>query len=324
MSKLNNETVLRTLGWKSSFADLRGAHLAEPNRSLHRVTEVQRTGLIVAPLLEDGRNDVPVGGKWFQRPERERPTVGDWVILDSTDGRLVELLPRTNLLTRLSPAGNGTVQLIAANVDTAFVVTSCNADFNVPRLERYVSVILEANIEPVIVLTKIDQALDPETYQTELHAAFPTITICAVNALNSQSVAALYPWCAEGQTIALLGSSGVGKSTIVNTLMGGEVQRTQAIREEDGKGRHTTTYRSAHLLPQGAVILDSPGMREFQMADANAGVAELFDDIEALAQACRFRDCAHNAEPGCAVQAAIARGQLDPRRLASYHKLRGQ
>ena len=316
--------MLRALGWKSSFADLRSAHLAEPDRSLHRVTEVQRTGLIVAPPLSGARSNVPISGKWFQRPERERPTVGDWVVLDTTDGKLLEVLPRSSLLARLSPAGNRTLQLIAANVDSAFVVTSCNADFNVPRLERYVSVVLEAGIEPVIVLTKIDQTPDPQAYQAELRSAFQTVAICGLNALEPAAARAREPWCGEGQTIALLGSSGVGKSTIVNTLMGGDVQRTQAIREEDGKGRHTTTYRSAHLLPQGAVILDSPGMREFQMADTDAGVAELFDDIEALAQACRFRDCAHNAEPGCAVQAALDDGRLDERRFASYKKLKGQ
>ena len=316
--------MLRALGWKSSFADLRSAHLAEPDRSLHRVTEVQRTGLIVAPPLSGARSNVPISGKWFQRPERERPTVGDWVVLDTTDGKLLEVLPRSSLLARLSPAGNRTLQLIAANVDSAFVVTSCNADFNVPRLERYVSVVLEAGIEPVIVLTKIDQTPDPQAYQAELRSAFQTVAICGLNALEPAAARTLEPWCGEGQTIALLGSSGVGKSTIVNTLMGGDVQRTQAIREEDGKGRHTTTYRSAHLLPQGAVILDSPGMREFQMADTDAGVAELFDDIEALAQACRFRDCAHNAEPGCAVQAALDDGRLDERRFASYRKLKGQ
>ena len=323
MSKHNNETMLQALGWKSSFRHVRSAQLAEPNRSVHRVTEVQRTGLIVAPSFDDERTDVPISGKWFQRSERERPTVGDWVVLDPTDGTLVEVLPRSSLLTRLSPSGNGSLQLIAANVDSAFVVTSCNADFSVPRLERYVSVILEAGIEPVIVLTKIDQTPDSDAYLAQLHSAFQTVACCALNALEPDTVSVLAPWCGAGQTIALLGSSGVGKSTIVNTLMGGEVQRTQAIREEDGKGRHTTTYRSAHILPQGAVILDSPGMREFQMAESSAGVAELFDDIEALAEACRFGDCAHNTEPGCAVQAALALGQLDERRLASYKKLKG-
>ena len=176
--------MLRALGWKSSFADLRSAHLAEPDRSLHRVTEVQRTGLIVAPPLSGARSNVPISGKWFQRPERERPTVGDWVVLDTTDGKLLEVLPRSSLLARLSPAGNRTLQLIAANVDSAFVVTSCNADFNVPRLERYVSVVLEAGIEPVIVLTKIDQTPDPQAYQAELRSAFKTVAICGLNALS--------------------------------------------------------------------------------------------------------------------------------------------
>ena len=284
---------------------------------------MQRTGLVVAPPLRSGRVEVPISGRWFQRSEEERPTVGDWIIVDSASGALVERLPRTSLLARLSPAGNGSLQLIAANVDTALVVTSCNADFSIARLERYVSVVLEAEIEPVIVLTKTDLIEQPDTYTKPLDKAFPTTQWLALNALENSTANALEPWCGEGQTIALLGSSGVGKSTLVNTLMGAQTQRTQAIREEDGKGRHTTTARSAHLLPQGGVILDSPGMREFQMTEASAGVAELFEDIERLAEACRFRDCAHNAEPGCAVQAAIAAGQLDKRRLDSYNKLKG-
>ena len=183
--------------------------------------------------------------------------------------------------------------------------------------------VLEAGIEPVVVLTKTDLVQQPNIYTQPLINAFPKTQWLALNALEATAAEALEPWCGEGQTIALLGSSGVGKSTLVNTLMGAQTQRTQAIREEDGKGRHTTTARSAHLLPQGGVILDSPGMREFQMTEASAGVAELFADIERLAQACRFRDCAHNAEPGCAVQAAIAAGQLDQRRLDSYNKLKG-
>ena len=323
MSKERDEIALRALGWKDAFARHLPSQYAQLNHQIHRVTQVQRTGLVVAPPLGSGGVEVPVSGKWFQRPEQERPTVGDWIIVDSGSGALVDCLPRTSLLARLSPAGNGNLQLIAANVDTALVVTSCNADFSIARLERYVSVVLEAGIEPVVVLTKTDLVQQPNIYTQPLIDAFPKTQWLALNALEATAAEALEPWCGEGQTIALLGSSGVGKSTLVNTLMGAQTQRTQAIREEDGKGRHTTTARSAHLLPQGGVILDSPGMREFQMTEASAGVAELFADIERLAQACRFRDCAHNAEPGCAVQAAIAAGQLDQRRLDSYNKLKG-
>ena len=323
MNKLSNNNVLRALGWRDEFAQHLPEQFNAQGWGVHRVTEVQRTGLVVAPQLASQTNAIPIAGKWFQRAEHERPTVGDWVVVDPAQTNVLAVLPRFSLLSRLSPAGNGSVQLLAANVDTAFVVTSCNADFSVPRLERYVAAVLEAGIQPVIVLTKIDLIASPSVYAEQLTDAFQNVAWHGVNALSETTLETLRPWCAAGQTIALLGSSGVGKSTLVNTLMGVPTQRTQAIREDDSKGRHTTTHRSAHLLPQGAVILDSPGMREFQISEAAGGIAELFADIETLAQACRFRDCAHNAEPGCAVRAALDRGELDERRLDSYNKLKG-
>ena len=283
-----------------------------------RVTAVHRTGLTVSPPLAV-IDEVPVGGRWFQLEPEARATVGDWVLLDPTSGTLEVVLERTSLIKRLNPAGE--VQLIAANIDTAFVVTSCNEDFSVARLERYLSVVMEAGIQPVVVLTKADLVADVAGHLDEVRALGSDVFVEAVNALDPLSVACLSAWCTSGQSIALLGSSGVGKSTLVNTLAGETLQATQAIREEDAKGRHTTTHRSLHLLPSGGVILDSPGMREFAIADAESGVTTVFADIEVLAENCRFNDCGHGAEPGCAVRAAIVAGDLDERRLDSYFKL---
>ena len=296
---------------------------ATPAKSMRvvRVTAVQRTGLQVAPRLSTGSDKVPLSGKWFRGPEESRPTVGDWVLVDAYSGALTHILPRLSLIKRLSPSGGG-VQLIAANVDAAFIVTSCNTDFSPARLERYLSVVMDSGIEPVLILTKSDLAAEVETFQDELQAQFRNISSFVVNALDEDSVAPLLPWCVGGQTIALLGSSGVGKSTLVNTLTGQQVQFTQSVREEDNKGRHTTTHRSLHKLPQGGVILDSPGMRELQIAEAEEGVDLLFADVDKLAQMCRFNDCAHQAEPGCAVRLAVNDGELDTRRLESYSKLK--
>jgi ribosome biogenesis GTPase len=183
---------------------------------------------------------------------------------------------------------------------------------------------MEADIQPLLVLTKTDLIDDASVYGDVLTERFPDIPQVLLNALEASAVASLEPWCAPGQTLALLGSSGVGKSTLVNSLLGGEVQTTAAIREEDGKGRHTTTNRSLHRLPQGGVILDSPGMRELQLAEAEEGLDQLFADVEALAAMCRFNDCSHAGEPGCAIAAALQAGELDHERFNSYLSLKAE
>jgi ribosome biogenesis GTPase len=308
--------ALTEIGWKPVFQQQLMAYPEHLQPA--RVVVVQRTGLTIAPPV-NGFDEVVIGGRFYQQEVEARPTVGDWVLVDPETGALEDVLERTSLIKRLSPAGE--VQLIAANIDTAFIVTSCNDDFNLARLERYLSVVMEAEIQPVVVLTKIDLTETPDDYLDEARTLGADIPIEAVNALDEESLAGLVGWCGAGQSIALLGSSGVGKSTLVNTLCGTQLQATQTIREDDAKGRHTTTHRSLHKLPQGGVILDSPGMREFQLADAEQGVGTVFADIEELAMGCRFNDCAHGGEPGCAVRAAIEAGRLDERRLESYLKL---
>ena len=246
--------------------------------------------------------------------------VGDWLLLDK-DGLFLRLLERFSLFSRKAAGTKVQSQLIGANVNTAFVVTSINEDFNLSRIERYLTLIQESGVEPVIVLTKVDLSANADQCVEAIHSLDPMLMVEAVNALASDSVAKLTPWCGEGKTVLFLGSSGVGKSTLVNTLMGDAIQATSGIREDDSKGRHTTTGRSLHSLPSGGLLLDTPGMRELQLADVEGGLERTFADITALAQSCRFADCGHSSEPGCAIVAALESGELEERRLENYRKI---
>jgi len=310
---------LADLGWSPVFQQQLTLEELE-TLTPARVFEVQRSGLKL--VFEGGEMDAPLGGRWFQGSPEDRPTVGDWVLVDRVSGAIERLLERKSLLKRMSVSRPGDVQLIAANVDVLFLVSSCNDEFNLSRMERYLALALEAGVQPVIVLTKADLAEDPDGFRAAAEALGRDLVVELVNALDPDSLAGLRAWCRRGQTVTLLGSSGVGKSTLINSLAGRDIQITGGIREDDAKGRHTTTHRSLHLLPDGGLLLDSPGMRELGIADADSGLSSAFEDVEALAAQCRFNDCGHESEPGCAVQAAIAAGQLDERRLESYRKLR--
>lgn len=253
--------------------------------------------------------------------EEDRPTVGDWVLVDRASLDPVRILNRASLFKRRAPGGDHRLQLVAANVDTVFIVASCNQDFNVPRLERYLVLAREVGVTPVIVLTKIDLTDTPETFAAEARDLQPGLRVELVNARDHGDVARLAGLCGRGETVALLGSSGVGKSTLVNSLRRSDTIATQAVRENDGKGRHTTTVREMHRLDKGGWLLDTPGMREFQIVDAREGLAEVFDDIVLLTLECRFTNCTHTTEPGCAIQAAMLQGTLTPDRLARWQKL---
>ncbi len=265
-------------------------------------------------LTEQGELSLPI------HSDLPSLTVGDWIILDA-EQRFVRELERSSVFSRKAAGSKLARQYIAANVDTLFIVCSLNQDFNLSRIERYLALANEAHVEPVIVLTKADLCDDVEDKRAQVQSLDPLLMIEAVNALDATDVDKLSSWCKAGRTVAFLGSSGVGKSTLVNTLTGDQTQQTGGIREDDSKGRHTTTSRSIHLLAQGGVLIDTPGMRELQLADCETGVSETFSDIEEIADQCRFSDCQHQSEPGCAIQAALAAGDIDERRLNNYFKL---
>jgi ribosome biogenesis GTPase / thiamine phosphate phosphatase len=247
--------------------------------------------------------------------------VGDWV-LTTPDGTTVDrLLDRQTCLKRRAAGHNVEAQLIAANVETFGIVTSCNADFNIARLERYLALAASAGCQPLVILTKADLTDDARDYARRAEALSPLVTAVTLNATDPAQIDALAPWCKDGQTLVLAGSSGVGKSTLSNLLTGGAAA-TQAIREDDAKGRHTTTSRDLARTLFGGWLIDTPGMRSLPLTGVADGIEAVFEDIEALTAACKFSDCAHETEPGCAVTTAIKAGDLDADRLARWQKLK--
>ncbi|WP_394181895.1 ribosome small subunit-dependent GTPase A [Yoonia maritima] len=247
--------------------------------------------------------------------------VGDWVLAAPQQYRLIKVLDRKTELSRGTEFHTGEKQLIAANIDTLFITTSCNNDFNPARLERYLALAHDAMITPVILLTKADQCDNPDNYVDQARALGRGIEVIAFDAKSDDVIATLAPWCGKGQTVALTGSSGVGKTTIANALTGGNAL-TRDIREDDARGRHTTTGRSLHAMPSGGWLIDTPGMRGLGLAEVSFGIDATFPEISELAENCKFRDCAHDSEPGCKVQAAIAAGEIDPDRLKRFKKLK--
>ncbi|MFP6796786.1 MAG: ribosome small subunit-dependent GTPase A [Pseudomonadales bacterium] len=309
---------LEAFGWNNFFAQQLGTdekEVAVPARvvAMHRSVAVVTDGV--------GEYDVALGGGWFQQPPELRPTVGDWVLLSEGRDKIARLLERRSLFKRLAAGSKREIQLIAANIDTLFVVTSCNDEFNENRLLRYLALALDAEVIPVVVLTKRDLTNESDVYLERARKITGSVAIECVDARDARELEGVRLWTAPGQTVALVGSSGVGKSTLLNTLAGRQLQRTEAIRENDSRGRHTTTHRSLHRIEQGALLLDGPGIRELALADAAEGVASTFKDIEVLAASCRFVDCTHQVEPGCAVRSAISEGRIELERLKQFKTL---
>jgi ribosome biogenesis GTPase / thiamine phosphate phosphatase len=253
------------------------------------------------------------------------PVVGDWVTaaLRPAEGRgtVHAVLPRQNAFSRRSAGPVTAEQVIAANLDAALIVTAADGDFNPRRVERYVALAWTAGLPPLVILNKIDLAADPQGMLDELACAAPGAPVLGVNARDGTGVEELRARIGTGLTAALLGSSGVGKSTLLNRLLGMQVQDTCAVRADDSRGRHTTTRRELFLIPGGGLLIDNPGMREVGLWGGSTGVAGAFSDVEEMAAECRFSDCAHESEPGCAVLAAVAEGRLPPERLSGYRKL---
>ncbi|MFZ5914562.1 MAG: ribosome small subunit-dependent GTPase A [Pseudomonadota bacterium] len=308
--------ALAGLGWKPFFsmqldADEHATLIPVRVIAVHR-HRIHITGpgidMLIPPLIAAGDRQGP------------QSTVGDWLLYDPTTQRLRRRLERMSLFKRRAAGPAREIQLIAANVDTLFIVSSCNQDFNIARLERYLTLARETRVTPVVVLTKADLSETPQDFARSAAKLLPGLVVEVLDARHRQSAASLLPWCGAGETVALVGSSGVGKSTLIQTLTGDEIA-TQQIRVDDAKGRHTTTARAFHRLQAGGWLLDTPGMRELQLTDVSAGLADVFADIVALAQTCRFSDCKHESEPGCAVQSAMALGALTVDRLKRWRKL---
>lgn len=315
---------LEQLGWSNWFASS-CEQLAMEGYFLARVAQEYKGSYLL--YVEFGEIAGVLAGKLRHEAKfsQDLPAVGDWVAVtqpnNSTQAIIHQVLTRKSKFSRKVPGSKTQEQIIATNIDTVFLVCGLDDNFNLRRIERYLVLTWESGANPVIILNKVDLCELWEQKALEVEAIAPGVPILAISALSNQRLEILQPYLQLGQTIVLLGSSGVGKSTLTNQIIGKEVHAVQTVRQGDSKGRHTTTSSKLLCLPSGALLIDTPGMRELQLWDVQDGLQETFADIETLAEQCRFRDCQHQHEPGCAVREALAEGILDRKRFLNYQKL---
>lgn len=318
---------LEELGWNDHFAAAFVEH-AGPGVVAGRVALEHNH--VYRVITEAGERLAEVTGrlKHLAQGRSELPAVGDWVVLRLNEAgdrsSIKAVLPRQGKFSRKSAGEWTDEQVIASNVDTVFLVSGLDGDLNPRRIERYLLLAAQSNARPVIILNKSDLADDLDDVIELVRAMAPGVEVLPISATEGSGFEALQPYLGVGQTVALLGSSGVGKSSIVNRLVGEEVLATRSVRESDSRGRHTSVHRQMITLPGGGLIIDTPGMRELQLWGVDEGLSGSFEDLAALADSCRFRDCKHGSEPGCAVKAAVETGELDPARYASFLKLQSE
>jgi ribosome biogenesis GTPase len=315
---------LTALGWSEFFA-----REFEPDRQKGhfpgRVVLEERGAYRL--LTEQGELQAGVRGKlrFDSASAADFPAVGDWVAISTRErdglAQIQAVLPRRSKFSRKAAGTNSEEQVVAANVDTVFLVQGLDHDFNLRRLERYLVAAFESNASPVVILSKLDLCGDVDEKVAAAESVSPGTPVHAISSVSGQGIEALDQYVLPGATIAFLGSSGAGKSTLINRIVGEEVQKTAEVREHDSRGRHTTTHRELLILKSGGLLIDTPGMRELQLWDAGGSLGQAFSDVEAIAASCYFTNCRHQNEPDCAVRESLANGTLDGDRYESYVKL---
>ena len=316
---------LESLGWTPHFKQ-HYESMSHTGTEPARVVRQDRSSYTA--LFTGGELSATITGKYRHeiQPSAGLPAVGDWVVLtpDPSGASAVihKVLPRRSAFSRVEVGGATKEQVVAANIDTVFLVSGLDGDFNVRRIERYVTLAWDSGATPVVLLNKADLCSDLSARIAEVESVAPGVDVHPLTAADREGIEMLDVYLAEGRTVALAGSSGVGKSTIVNALLHADRMVTRPVRQDDSRGRHTTSHRELILLPNGGMIIDTPGMRELQLWATEDSLAGAFGDIEELIQSCRFADCGHDSEPGCAIRGAIEDGSLDRARYASYQKLK--